>query len=70
MKIAILGAGNVGGTLGAAWANRGHEVVFGVRDAADPKLKELLARAHGKARVASVRHAADAPLKSRALRRL
>jgi len=60
MKIAILGAGNVGGTLGAAWANRGHEVVFGVRDAADPKLKELLARAHGKARVASVRDAAAA----------
>jgi 8-hydroxy-5-deazaflavin:NADPH oxidoreductase len=58
MKIAIIGAGNVGGTLGAAWANRGHEVVFGVRDAVDPKLKELLARAGGKARAASVKDAA------------
>jgi len=60
MKIAVIGAGNVGGTLGAAWANRGHEVVFGVRDAADPKLKELLARAGGKARAASVKDAAAA----------
>src|SRR6059036_1633026 len=60
MKIAVIGAGNVGGTLGTAWANRGHEVVFGVRDAADPKLKELLARAGGKARAASVKDAAAA----------
>src|SRR5919197_821725 len=37
MKIAIIGAGNVGGTPGAAWANSGHQVVFGaasVKDAA------------------------------------
>jgi 8-hydroxy-5-deazaflavin:NADPH oxidoreductase len=58
MKIAIIGAGNVGGTLGAGWANRGHEVLFGVRDAADSKLKDLLARAGGKARVATVNEAA------------
>jgi predicted dinucleotide-binding enzyme len=32
MKIAILGKGNVGSTLGAGWAARGHEVIFGVRD--------------------------------------
>jgi len=60
MKIAIIGAGNVGGTLGAGWANRGHEVVFGVRDAADPKLEELLARAGGQARAARVNDAAAA----------
>src|SRR5262249_4806906 len=60
MKIAIIGAGSVGGTLGAAWANRGHEVVFGVRDAADRKLKELLARGGGKARAAGVKDAAAA----------
>jgi 8-hydroxy-5-deazaflavin:NADPH oxidoreductase len=57
MKIAIIGAGHVGGTLGAGWANRGHEVLFGVRDAADPKLQGLLARAGGNARAASVRNA-------------
>jgi 8-hydroxy-5-deazaflavin:NADPH oxidoreductase len=60
MKIAIIGAGNVGGTLGAAWAGRGHDVVFGVRDAADPKVKELLDRAGGRSRAATVNHAAAA----------
>lgn len=37
MKIAILGKGNVGSTLGAGWAKRGHEVVFGVRDPSKEK---------------------------------
>ena len=32
MKIAVLGAGNIGGTLGKKWLAAGHEVVFGVRD--------------------------------------
>ena len=31
MRIGILGAGNVGGTLGRRWADVGHDVVFGVR---------------------------------------
>jgi 8-hydroxy-5-deazaflavin:NADPH oxidoreductase len=31
MKIAILGAGNVGQALGSGWAKSGHNVVFGVR---------------------------------------
>ena len=32
MRIAVIGAGNVGGTLGRRWAQRGHAVAFGVRD--------------------------------------
>jgi hypothetical protein len=32
MRIAIIGAGNVGGGLGKAFGAVGHEVVFGVRD--------------------------------------
>ena len=32
MKIGVLGAGNIGGTLGAKWASQQHEVFFGVRD--------------------------------------
>ena len=32
MRIAIIGAGNVGGTLGRRWAAGGHTVVFGLRD--------------------------------------
>lgn len=37
MKIAILGAGNVGGTLGRRWATLGHAVTFGVREGSDVK---------------------------------
>jgi len=37
IKIAIIGAGNVGNTLGTAWRNRGHQVTFGVRQPDDPK---------------------------------
>ena len=60
MRIAIIGAGNVGGTLGAGWASRGHEIVFGVRDTADPKLEELLARVRGNVHAATVSEAAAA----------
>jgi len=31
MHIAVIGAGNVGGTLGRRWAEQGHDVVFGIR---------------------------------------
>lgn len=58
MKIAIIGAGNVGGTLGKAWAAKGHDVVFGVRDPREAKVQELVRATGGKARAASVREAA------------
>lgn len=34
MQIAILGAGNIGTTLGKKWRAAGHEVCYGVRDVA------------------------------------
>lgn len=37
MKIAIIGAGNVGGTLGRRWAAGGHDVTFGVRAGGEVK---------------------------------
>ena len=43
MRIAILGAGNVGGGLGKAFAAVGHEVVFGVRDPESTKTMAALA---------------------------
>ncbi len=43
MRIAILGAGNVGGGLGRAFAAVGHEVVFGVRDPESTKTMAALA---------------------------
>jgi predicted dinucleotide-binding enzyme len=42
MKIAILGAGNVGGALGTAFSRVGHEVVFGVRDPQSDKARQAL----------------------------
>ena len=32
MRIAVLGRGNIGGTLGSKWQEAGHEVSFGVRN--------------------------------------
>ncbi len=32
MKIAIIGAGNVGQTIGSAWSRAGHAITYGVRD--------------------------------------
>lgn len=43
MRIAILGAGNVGGGLGKAFAAVGHDVVFGVRDPDSTKTQLALA---------------------------
>jgi predicted dinucleotide-binding enzyme len=54
MKIAILGAGNVGGALGEAWARHGHEVFFGVRNPASTEIKGLLHRCGPRARAAFV----------------
>lgn len=42
MKISILGAGNVGATLGKGWANKGHEIFFGVRHPNDEKTQNLI----------------------------
>ncbi|NWG72404.1 MAG: NAD(P)-binding domain-containing protein [Parvularculaceae bacterium] len=45
MRIAIIGAGNVGQALGGNWSAKGHDVIFGVRQLGDPGLARLLAGA-------------------------
>lgn len=42
MNIGIIGAGNVGGTLGKRWAAAGHHIKFGVRKPSDEKITALL----------------------------
>ena len=37
MRIAIIGAGSVGATLGQAWIKCGEDVIWGLRNPADPK---------------------------------
>jgi NADPH-dependent F420 reductase len=58
MKIAIIGAGNVGGTLGKRWARAGHEVAFGARDPKDTKVVALVRESGPSARATSVAEAA------------
>jgi 8-hydroxy-5-deazaflavin:NADPH oxidoreductase len=58
MKIAVIGAGSVGGTLGRRWAELGHSVCFGVRDVANADVKALVGRIRGDARLAGVADAA------------
>ena len=58
MKIAMIGAGNVGGALGKGWAKKGHGVMFGVRDSSDSKIKALLKDAGSNASAGSVKDAA------------
>lgn len=41
MRIAIIGAGNVGSALGRAWLRTGEDLSFGVPDPADPKYGSL-----------------------------
>ncbi|HEY1365448.1 MAG TPA: NADPH-dependent F420 reductase [Xanthobacteraceae bacterium] len=41
MRIAIIGAGSVGGALGRAWLEHGEDVVWGLRNPDDPKYSGL-----------------------------
>jgi len=41
MRIAIIGAGSVGATLGRAWIKQGEDVIWGLRNPADPKYASL-----------------------------
>ena len=37
MKVAVIGAGNIGGTIGGAWEKASHEVTYGLRDPSKKK---------------------------------
>lgn len=41
MKIGIIGAGDVGGTLGKSWRQRKHDVMFGVRNLQSQNVQRL-----------------------------
>ncbi|MCA9260756.1 MAG: NADPH-dependent F420 reductase [Planctomycetales bacterium] len=48
MRICLIGAGNVGGTLGRAWADAGHEIVFGVQNRPSKRALALVAEGWGR----------------------
>jgi predicted dinucleotide-binding enzyme len=45
MRVAVIGAGNIGGTIGSKWEKAGHEVVYGLRDPAKKKGAKSIAEA-------------------------
>jgi predicted dinucleotide-binding enzyme len=47
MRIAVIGAGNVGGGLGAALSRAGHSIVYGVRNASSDKVRAALGASPG-----------------------
>jgi predicted dinucleotide-binding enzyme len=63
MKIAVIGMGAVGGTLGRRFAELGHSVAFGAQNPSDPAAKTLVVGIRGDAKVTTVaRAAADAEI--------
>ncbi len=60
MRIAIIGVGNVGSTLGKGWAAKGHQIIYGVRNPGDGKAEAAVKATGGKARAATVKDAASA----------
>jgi len=60
MKIAVIGTGNVGSTLGTAWAAKGHQVIFGTRDPNKAEIRDLLETAGSNASAAVVKEAVAA----------
>ncbi len=60
MRIGIIGAGNVGGTLGRAWGALGHDIAFGVPRPDKPELRQLVDAIGSNASVRAPREAAQA----------
>ena len=58
MDIAILGTGRVGGALGIRWAQKGHQIIYGVRDPNNEEVQTVLEKSGPNASAASVRDAA------------
>lgn len=58
-RIAVLGAGNIGGTLGRKWVRAGHVVAFGVRNPAGEQAQALQTELRGSAVVATMNQALE-----------
>ncbi len=58
MKVAVVGAGRIGGTLGKKWSRAGEEVHFGVRNPQKPEVQDLVKSLVANASVSSIPGAA------------
>lgn len=57
MKIAILGTGNIGATLGTKWIKAGHTVYFGARNPQKPEVQTLVKKLGANAHALSIEQA-------------
>lgn len=58
MRIGILGAGNIGGTLGWRWAAKGHAIFYGVRDPQSATVQAMLQQFAAAPQLGSIAQAA------------
>ncbi len=58
MNIGIIGAGNIGGTLGRIWSAKGHTVIFGVRNPLAPRVQTVLEESEHRASAVLIKEAA------------
>src|SRR5207245_5554014 len=59
LNIAVLGAGNIGGTLGRKWSAAGHQVAFGVNDPNGRHAQALRSELGDKVTIGSLAEALD-----------
>jgi 8-hydroxy-5-deazaflavin:NADPH oxidoreductase len=59
MEIAIIGAGDVGGTLGRLWAKKGHQIMFGVRNLQSHNVLNLIRSIDSGVKVGTIGEAAS-----------
>ena len=59
LNIAVLGAGNIGGTLGRKWSAAGHQVAFGVSDPNGKHAQALRSEPGDKVTIGSLAEALD-----------
>lgn len=57
LRVAVLGAGNIGGTIGKKWVAAGHQVTFGVSNPSGEKARALRAELGEKAAIGTVAEA-------------
>ena len=58
-RIAVLGAGNIGGTLGRKWFNAGHTVTFGVKNHSGERAQALQTELGTDAAIGSIAQALE-----------
>lgn len=59
MKIAVIGSGNIGGTLAKKWAAAGHQITLGARDPAKAEVQETVSRIGAGTRATTIRDAVE-----------